>query len=301
MTDNTIFDSVFKTLLNKTPQLLIPFINETFGHDYPLDAEIVRYSTEHEGLQGTTIADSVFRLQGKIYHVECQSTPDTAMVVRMVEYDFAIALESALDAGAPYEMNFPESCVLFLRSTAGTPDELTIKVNLPGGRSFDYATKVVKAQDFTSDELFEKRLLLLLPYYLMRYERALAQIADDGTRTSQLVAECAELRAQLEAATLAAGETLLYEELVELIIRVADYMLEAHEALRQKVRSVMGGEVLELMHERAERLAREAEQRGLEQGRADMADRLRELGVDESVIAQALEPASQTPNGTTEP
>ena len=56
-----IFDSVFKTLLNKAPQLLVPFINEVFGRDYPPDAEIVQFSTEHESLQGTTIADSVFR------------------------------------------------------------------------------------------------------------------------------------------------------------------------------------------------------------------------------------------------
>ena len=38
----------------------------------------------------------------------------------------------------------------------------------------------------------------------------------------------------------------------------SDHMLEAHETLRKKVRRTMGGEVLELMRDRAERLEREA-------------------------------------------
>ncbi|MBQ9003552.1 MAG: hypothetical protein IJ087_17020, partial [Eggerthellaceae bacterium] len=284
MADNTVFDSVFKTMVHKTPQLVIPFINEAFGRSYPADAPIVQFNSEHEEPQGPRIADSVFRLGDKIYHIECQSTPDSNMVVRMIEYDFAIALEQAIAAGAPYEMDFPESCVLFLRDTANTPDELRLKVNLPGGGSFDYTASVVKAQRFGIEEIFEKRLLLLLPYYLMRYEGALSAIAADDARTDGLIAECAELRAGLETATLGKGEALLYEELVELIIRVIDHIMAAHEVLRKKVRRTMGGEVLELMHERAERLAREAEQRGielgLERGIEQGIEQGRELGVE---------------------
>lgn len=308
MADNTIFDSVFKTMVHKAPQLMIPFINEVFGRDYPQDATIVSYSNEHEGLRGSVIDDTVFRLQDKIYHVECQSTPDSNMVIRMIEYDFAIALEGALSAGAPYEMEFPSSCVLFLRHTASTPDVLSMKVNLPDGGSFDYQAKVVKAQLFSSDELFEKRLLLLLPYYLMRYEGALSHIACDDFRATQLIEECVELRANLEMYTLETGDTLLYEELTELIIKVSDHILSAHDSLRKKVRKAMGGEVLELMHERAARLEREAEARGLElgikqgveqgieqgieqgfeQGVSDLSAILRERGVDEKIIEDAI-------------
>ena len=35
MADNTIFDSVFKTMVHKAPQLMIPFINEVFGENVP--------------------------------------------------------------------------------------------------------------------------------------------------------------------------------------------------------------------------------------------------------------------------
>ena len=295
MADNTVFDSVFKTIAHRAPKLLIPLVNEAFGRDYPYDEPVVQFSAEHEGLQGTIIADTVFRLHDKIYHVECQSTPDSGMAVRMIEYDFAIALAGAIGSGEPYEMDFPESCVLYLRHTSSTPDALEVKVNLPTGDSFTYEAKVVKAQLITSDELFEKNLLLLLPFYLMRYERALSQIEADDAKSAQLLAECADLRARLEDATLVAGDPLLYEQLTELIIRVSDHMLASYDALRRKVRRTMGGEVLELMRDRAARLEREAREqgieqgikRGIEQGIGTLLDELRARGVAEDVIASA--------------
>ena len=39
-TDSTVFDSVFKTMLQKSPEIVIPLINEAFGRDYPPDEPI---------------------------------------------------------------------------------------------------------------------------------------------------------------------------------------------------------------------------------------------------------------------
>ena len=94
----------------------------------------------------------------------------------------------------------------------------------------------------------------------------------------------------MEAATLGNGDTLLYEELTELTIRVSDYLARANGALRRKVRVAMGGEVLELMRDRAERLEREAEVRGIEQGieqgASEMSSLLRERGIDPALLEE---------------
>ncbi len=301
MEDNTIFDSVFKTMLRKTPELIVPFINESFGRSYPLDAEIVQFTNEHETPHGSIVDDSVFRLGDKIYHIECQSTPDTSMVVRMIEYDFNIALEEAITAGPPYEMDFPASCVLFLRDTPSTPDTLEMKVNLPNGDFFMYRSGVVKAQSYTSDDIFEKRLLILAPYYLMRYEKELGRIAGDRGQTDKLLIECREMREQIESLTLGAGQVDLYESLVELIIRVSDYVLKSYEDLRKKVRAAMGGEVLELLGERSARLQKEAEargvekgtKRGIEQGIEALAAQLEAQGMDREAIDKAVKAAKE--------
>lgn len=83
----------------------------------------------------------------------------------------------------------------------------------------------------------------------------------------------------------------LYEELVNLIIKVDDYLLAAHDDLRREARKAMGGEVLELVHERMERVEREAHgkglEQGLEQGLEGITAKLRESGVDEALLESA--------------
>ena len=45
--DNTIFDDVFRTMLEKMPQLVIPVINEIFHTSYSEEEEIDQYRNEH--------------------------------------------------------------------------------------------------------------------------------------------------------------------------------------------------------------------------------------------------------------
>ena len=99
---NTIFDDVFRTMVQKMPQLLIPVINEVFKTNYTEQDYIDQSRNEHMEQFGKVITDSISRIGHKIYRIECQSTDDSTMVMRMIEYDFAIALEQALQEGRPY-------------------------------------------------------------------------------------------------------------------------------------------------------------------------------------------------------
>ena len=47
MTNNTIFDDVFRTIVEKMTYLLVPLINEVFHTSYPEDVEIVHLRNEH--------------------------------------------------------------------------------------------------------------------------------------------------------------------------------------------------------------------------------------------------------------
>ena len=124
MANNTIFDDVFRTMLEKMPELIIPLINEVFGTDYPADIPIEQQRNEHHTKTGEKITDSRLKIADKVYHIECQSTSDAEMVIRMIEYDFAIGIEHAEKQGRRYRIEFPKSCVLFLRSSGNTPDYL---------------------------------------------------------------------------------------------------------------------------------------------------------------------------------
>ena len=115
--NNTIFDDVFRTMIEKMPYLAVPLINEVFHTSYPENVPIVQLRNEHQQENGEIITDSCLKIAGKLYHIECQSVDDTTMAIRMIEYDFSIAIENAQKQGRKYRMDFPKSCVLYLRSS----------------------------------------------------------------------------------------------------------------------------------------------------------------------------------------
>lgn len=244
--DNTIFDDVFRTMLERMPQLVIPVINEVFHTSYSEDEKIEQYRNEHHTKSGEIITDSYLGICDKLYHLECESQPKGNMSIRMIEYDFAVALENAERDDNVYEINFPHSCVLYLRHNARTPEELTVKVNLPDGQHFCYHTPTVRLQEYTREEIFRKRLLFFLPFYIMRYEKELPEIAKDPERVSRLLAEYEEIRVQLKRELPKDEEAAVYTRLEELTKRISDYILKSEQVLKERMGDVMGGKVLEL-------------------------------------------------------
>lgn len=303
MGSSNIYGSVFKAMVHKTPKLLIPFINEVFGRRYEIDAPIVQFNEEHEGPLGTRISDSVFRIEDMVYPLECQSTHDASMVVRVVEYDFSIALQEALEQGAPYRMKFPSSCVLLLRHASKTPDYL--EMEMPDSESFRHHTKIYKTQLVSEEEIFRRRLLILLPFYLMRYEKELSGLDAESDAAAALIRECREIRMRLADLTLLQGDELLYRQITELIIRASDHLLAANEPLNRKVRPAMGGEVLELMDDKIERSRREgiqegialSRQEGFERAERILAEQMAALGIDRALIDRMMADAAASLNG----
>lgn len=303
MDSSNIYDSVFKAMVHKTPKLLIPFINEVFGRRYEIDAPIVQFNEEHEGPLGTRISDSVFRIEDMVYHLECQSTHDASMVVRVIECDFSIALQEALEQDTPYRIKFPSSCVLLLRHASKTPDYL--EMEMPDSESFRHHTKIYKTQLVSEEEIFRRRLLILLPFYLMRYEKELSGLDAESDAAAALIRECREIRMRLADLTLLQGDELLYRQITELIIRASDHLLAANEPLNRKVRPAMGGEVLELMDDKIERSRREgiqegialSRQEGFERAERILAEQMAALGIDRALIDRMMADAAASLNG----
>lgn len=245
--NNTIFDDVFRTMVEKIPRLVIPLINEVFHTSYPEDVEITQLRNEHQQADGEVITDSCLLIGKKMYHIECQSTDDTTMAVRMIEYDFAIAIEYAAKQGRRYEIEFPRSCVLFLRSSGNTPDFLETNVIFPDGRKQMYRVPTVKMADYTAESIFEKNLLMLLPFYIMRYEKRAHDMRENPRLFQTLLNEYEEIRVKLE------------KELIKLIVKISDYIFQDEEKIQKGIGDAMGGKVLEL---ESERLRAEGEARG---------------------------------------
>jgi len=223
--DNTVFDDVYRTMVQKMPSLLPPLINEVFGTNYPENAEIFQRRNEFLEQRGKIITDSVFQIGGVTYHVECQSTPDGTMVVRMLEYDFAIALDNyALDDIAlrdiaqhgsdPINMHLPHSAVMYLRHNSQTPSNLQLTLINQEGDELPYRVPIIKVQDFTKDAIFEKHLLILLPFYILRYEKSLNEYEENDEKLQQLLVEYEDIRKKLETELIDTKKSILYTDLI---------------------------------------------------------------------------------------
>ena len=248
--NNTIFDDVFRTMIEKMPYLAVPLINEVFHTSYPEDVKITQLRNEHQQKDGEIITDSCLLIGKKMYHIECQSTDDTTMAIRMIEYDFAIAVENAEKQGRRYRIEFPRSCVLFLRSSGNTPDYLEADVIFPDGKTHVYSIPTIKMADYTKDHIFEKNLLMLLPFYIMRYEKKKYDMRKNPELLQVLLNEYDEIRINLEKELTETGKAELYTNLTKLIVKIADHIFKKEEDIRKGIGDVMGGKVLELESER---------------------------------------------------
>lgn len=261
MENSTIFDDVFRTMLEKMPQLAIPLINEVFGTFYPEDIEIIQKRNEHQTQNGRVITDSHLLIADRIYHIECQSTDDSTMVIRMIEYDFAISLENVQKENGRYRMYFPQSCVLYLRGIKKR-DTISVEIVMPNGDTVEYTVPVVQVQEFTCDDMLQKHLLFLLPYHVIKYEQEKG-LDTDSEKWKELLDEYAKIEKYLEKNFLEKGNEKAYRDMVELIIRIADYVFRDKEKVKKGFGDVMGGKVLEL---ESDKLIQRGIERGLEQG-----------------------------------
>ena len=264
MARKTIFDDVFRTICQKMPRLLIPLINEVFMPSYPDDVEFEQLRNEHMKSSGKVITDSLLLIESALYHIECQSTDSNSMMLRMFEYDFEIALDEAYRNGRPYRMRFPESCVVYIRNGNETVRNEALIVELPDGRTFDYLPKHINIQDYTKEELFQKKLLMFLPFYILRYEGAIPSARrEDSEKLEQFLEEFRYISEQLEKNITEEEQSDYYSNLIDLIIRISSHVVRSR-AVRERMDKIMGGAVLELRSERDRRLGREE---GMEEGR----------------------------------
>ena len=127
---------------------------------------------------------------------------------------------------------------------------------MPDGN--DGATVPVQVRSLYVMDILQKHLLFLLPYHVIKYEQEKG-LDTDSEKWKELLDEYAKIEKYLEKNFLEKGNEKIYRDMVELIIRIADYVFRDKEKVKKGFGDVMGGKVLEL---ESDKLI----QRGIEQG-----------------------------------
>lgn len=250
---NTPYDDVFRTLMNDCTELIIPVVNEIFHEDYSGEEEIIfgpneHYENQQDGNEEERITDTNFKIvrkETKKYHMECQSSTDDSMLVRFFEYDAQIALDQGEIRDGTLTVVFPHSAVLFLRSSKSTPDEMKIHIVTPGG-SIAYGIPVMKTQQYTIEDIFQKNLLFLIPFYIFSHEKKFKEYEKDADKLKLLKREYEDIKERLEN-LLIQGRISEYTKctIIDMTNKVVANIAKKYEIIRKGVKSVLGGKVLE--------------------------------------------------------
>ena len=115
---------------------------------------------------------------------------------------------------------------------------------------------------------------MLLPFYIMRYEKKGHDFNENPELFQILLNEYEEIRVNLEKELSETGKSELYTDLTKLIVKISDYIFREEEEIRKGLGDVMGGKVLEL---ESERLKAEGQVIGQAQGEARLGSLINRL------------------------
>ena len=117
----------------------------------------------------------------------------------------------------------------------------------------------MQAKRYTVDRIFEKRLLILLPYHILRYEHFLKHNGTNSKKVKHLLDDFREINRRLEYASEKEQKSHLYMDMIVLIEKIADYIIPKDNDIRKGLGEIMGGKILKL---RSEELLEQGEAKG---------------------------------------
>ncbi|MBQ9609425.1 MAG: hypothetical protein IJV15_08290 [Lachnospiraceae bacterium] len=174
------FDDVFQSLKSNHPKYFIPLINYKFQKNYslneaiellPADEYITGYSEEESRHEiEKRITDFIIKIRDDKYLIECQSYNDGSIALRIVEYSFLNARQDAKKDNGRLIIEMPYYTVIYIRSNSATPKRTEITYKFPNGEAVKYDADNLILSDFTKEEIIEKKLYVLIPFYMLRYE-----------------------------------------------------------------------------------------------------------------------------------
>lgn len=252
-----------------------------------MDAEVTRLPEEYEKRMSKVIMDSCSLIGNRIYHLEVQSYKDGTMALRMLEYDFMLGIAEARRTAGTYYVQLPKSCVIYLRHDRNLPDHESAYLILQDGQIVKYRIPTVKVQEYSADEIFEKGLYGYLPFYLLRYEKDFSAMEESEDGSRELQAEYKRILDRLE--TKMDSKTGAFQDLLEMMRCVMDYVLRKQKRLRERMGEIVGGRVLPLPSDKI----REAMNRGINQGISQGINQGISQGIDLGRVASILELLSE--------
>ena len=299
---NTPYDDVFKALVLYCPSLLLLLLNELFGEHYTGKETVEHLNSEHftthaDGTQEKHMTDSHFitvEEMRRTYVVECETNPDGAILLRIFGYGVQIMQAGATQEGNVLNATFPHIAIVALRSRKSTPEEMTVRVTFPNNETVSFNVPVFRVKDYTLNEIREKKLFFVLPFYLFTHEGRFPEYESDATKLRVLQDDVREIGEYLNT-SVAQGELDEYHARLiwELMGKVADNLAAKYTKFKKGVREAMNGteyvpQTVIMYREARDEAWRAGEAKGRREGEANIITRLLAGGMTPEQISDII-------------
>lgn len=193
------------------------------------------------------------------------------MLVRMFEYGTQIALDEGKTNNDVLEVEFPHSAILFLRSTRNTPDKMKIRMKTPGGEN-SYDVPVMKIKKYTLEEIFEKRQLFLIPFYIFNHESQFKQYNTNPESLEILKKEYGYIKNRLDQLdTEYKIDAYTRFTIIKMAKIVVENLAGRYKNVKEEVNEIMGGKILDY---KAKQIRNEGIEQGIEQANIASAKKM---------------------------
>ena len=164
-------------------------------------------------------------------------------------------------------------------------------IKTPGG-SIEYNVPIFKTQQYTLDEIFEKNLLLLIPFYIFSRESELSQYEKEPAKLEMLKEEYRIIIERLDK-LVQNGKLSDFDRttLLETAQDVINEIAKKYQNVLKGVNTIMGGPLLET---NARRIKNEGIAEGRAEGRAEgkiegVILMCRDLNLSDNLILEKLQ------------
>ena len=252
---HTAYDDAFRTIEEKCDDALLHFINHMFHENYDRTAVVSRlrneHYIEHEGeINEKRITDSHLNItcrgESKCYQIECESEGYSGtLLVRLFQYSVQTAIDKSTHDHDRIVLEIPYSGLLVLRKRGNPPDSVTFELRTPGGK-MEYEAPVICEADYTLEEIFDRKLYFLIPFYIFNIEDRLDAFESgeaDMRELQDLLCEIIERLRTTDEAELSLRSKGVIIKQMECVTRK---LAEGKSAVGGKVGDIMGGQVVRM-------------------------------------------------------
>lgn len=170
-----IYDKMFKKILTLSSTAVINLINGLFETNYPPNSTITYNWTEFEDNElRKTLADTIITINNlHSYHLEAQMSIDENIIFRVFDYGYSHAKRNFQDEFHSYTLQFPEPKIIYLYAESDIPDTYILTLDFGTQGSFEYKVPTMNYQKITTEELNQKKMIILIPFSLLKLRNTL--------------------------------------------------------------------------------------------------------------------------------